>query len=90
MAKNMNMFLIFGKKMNKMQDYHDLYLNYHTLLLAAVFEKFRKNSLENYGICLSHFFSASSLSWDAMLKMTKIELELISDPDIYSLKKVKR
>ena len=32
---------------------------------------------------ISHYLSAPGLSWDAMLKMTKIELELIPDPDMY-------
>ena len=66
-----------------MKDYHDLYLKCDVLLLADVFEKFKNNSLKNYGLCPSHYLSAPSLSWDALLKMTKIELELIPDPDIY-------
>ena len=53
------------------------------ILLAYVFEKFRNNSLRNYGLCPSHYLRAPGLSWDAMLKMTKIELELIPDPDMY-------
>ena len=42
-----------------------------------MFEKFRNNSLRNYGLCPSHYLSAPGLSWDAMLKMTKIELEIV-------------
>ena len=41
------------------------------------------NSLKNYKLCPSHYLSATGLSWDAMLKMTKIELQLIPDPDMY-------
>ena len=48
-----------------------------------MFEKFRNNSLKNYGLCLSHYLSESGLSWDAIYKMTKIKLKLISDPDMY-------
>ena len=33
-----------------------------------------------YGLCPSHYLSAPGLSWDAVLKMTKIKLELIIDP----------
>ena len=47
-----------------------------------VFEKIRNNSLKNYGLCPSHYFSAPALSWDTMLNMTKVKLELISDPDM--------
>ena len=62
-----------------------MYLTCDVLLLGDVFEKFRSNSLKNYGLCPSHYFRAPSLSWDAMLKMTRIELELIPDPDMYIL-----
>ena len=70
-----------------MKDYHDLYLTCDVLLLADVFEKVRNNSLKNYGLCTSHHLSALGLSWNAMLKMTKIKLELIPDLDIYILKR---
>ena len=43
-----------------------------------MFEKFRKN----YGLCPSHYLSAPTLSWDAMLSTNKVELDLISDVDI--------
>ena len=66
--------------METIKDNHDLYLKCDILLLADVFEKFRNNSLKNYGLCPSHCLSAPTLSCDAMLNMTKIKLELISDP----------
>ena len=50
------------------------------LLLADVFEQFRNNSLKNYGLCPSHYLSVTALNWDAVLNMTKVELELIADP----------
>ena len=52
------------------------------MLLADAFEKFRNNNLKNYGLYPSHYLSAPGLSWDAMLRMTKIELELIPDSDM--------
>ena len=79
-----NVLNVWNKfEMKKMKDYDDLYLKCYVLILPDVFEKFRNNSLKNYGLCLSHYLSAPGLSWDAMLKMTKIELELIPDPDMY-------
>ena len=71
-----------------MKYYHDLYLKCGVLLLADVFEKFRNSSLKNHGPCPSHCFSAPALSWDAIRNMTKVKLELCSDADICSLKKV--
>ena len=53
------------------------------LLLADVFEKFRNSSLRNYGLCQSYYLSAPALSSDAMLSMTKVELKLISNTDMY-------
>ena len=50
-------------------------------VLADVFETFRNNSLRNSGP--NNYLSAPGLSWDVMLKMTKIKLEFIPDPDMY-------
>ena len=60
-----------------------MHLKCEVLLLADVFEKFRDESLKNYGLCPSHYLSALALSWGAMLNMTKVEFELIPDPDMY-------
>ena len=48
-----------------------------------MFGKIENTSLKNYGLCPSHYLSAPGLSWDAMLNMTKIKLELIWNPDMY-------
>ena len=66
-----------------MKDYHNVYLKCDVLLLADVFGRFRNNSLKNYGLCPSHYLSAPALSQKAIFNMTKVELELISDADMY-------
>ena len=66
-----------------MKDDHDLHLKYDVLLLADVFEKFRNNSIKNYGLCPTYYLSTPALSCDVMLYMAKVKLELISDPGIY-------
>ena len=68
---------------NTLEDFHDHYLKKDALLLADIFEKFISTNLNYYGLDPCHYFSAPGLSWDAMLKMTKIELEKINDPDKY-------
>ena len=76
--------------MKTMKDYHDLYLKWDVLLLADAFEKFRNNSIKNCGLCPSHSLSTPTLSWDAILNMTKVELSLFQTLIcIYSLKNVR-
>ena len=69
--------------MNTVGDYHDLYLETDVLLLANVFEKFINTSLDHYALDPCYYFSSSGLSWDAMHKMTGIELELIFNIDMH-------
>ena len=66
-----------------MGEYHDLYLKSDVLLLADVFENFMKTCLEYYKLDPCHYFTFPGLSWDAMLKMTEIKLELMTDIDMY-------
>ena len=76
-----NIWKIFN--FNTFEDFHNHYLKKDILLLADSFEKKFSTCLKYYGLDPCHYFSAPGLSWDAMLKMTKIELEKISDPDKY-------
>ena len=66
-----------------MGEYHDLYLKSDVLLLADVFENFRKTCLQYYKLDPCHYFRSLSLSWDAMLKMTNIKLESMTDVDMF-------
>ena len=66
-----------------MGEYHDLYLKSDVLLLADVFESFRKTCLQYYKLDSCHYFTSPGLSWYAMLKMTNIKLELMIDVDVF-------
>ena len=68
--------------MKSMSDYHDHYLRKDVLLLANVFKKFINMCLKFYGLNPCHYFSSPGLSWNAMLKMTGVKLEKISDIDM--------
>ena len=63
-------------------DYHDVYLKADVLLLADVFERFRTTSLDTYKLDPAHYFTSPGLAWDAMLRYTGVELELLRDPDM--------
>ena len=76
-----NVWNVFGIK--TLGEYHDLYLKTDVLLLCNVFEKFIGVCLNYYRLDPCHYFSAPGLAWDAMLKMTGVELELIDDIDTH-------
>ena len=60
-------------------DFHDKYLETDVLLLADVFENFRKTCLRHYKLDPAHYYTSPGLSWDALLKYTGINLELLTD-----------
>ena len=74
------MFKIF--KLENLGDYHDLYVKNDTLLLADVFENFRDMCIKEYELDPAHFVSLPGLAWQACLKKTNIELELLTDYDM--------
>ena len=58
-------------KIKKICEYHDLYLKSDTLLLADVFENFRKMCLKIYQLDPVKFLAAPRLAWQAALKRQK-------------------
>ena len=77
-----------GKRVRKdfeiknLGEYHDLYLKSDTLLLADVFENFRKMCLKIHQSDPVKFLSSPGLAWQAALKKTKVKLELLTDIDM--------
>ena len=69
--------------MNEMGDHHNHYLKKDVLFMADVFEKFIDTCLKYYALDPCHYFSSTGLSWDAILKMTGVKLEKISDIEKY-------
>ena len=81
--RNLNIEDIFNKfKLNNLGDYHDLYVQSDTLLLADVFENFGDMCLKEDELDPAHFSSLPGLAWQACLKKTNIELELLTDYDM--------
>ena len=66
-------------KLKKLAEYHDLYVQSGTLLLADVFENFRNKCIEIYELDPAHFLSAPGLAWQACFKKTGMILELLTD-----------
>ena len=69
-------------EIQKLSEYHDLYLKGDTLLLADVFKNVRKMCLKIYHLDPVKFLSAPGLAWEAALKMTEVKLELLTDIDM--------
>ena len=69
-------------EMKTLEDYHNLYNRVDVLLLADVFENFIDICIKNYKLAPAYYYTAPGLAWDAALKITKVELELLSDIDM--------
>lgn len=69
-------------KCETFKDYHMLYQKLDVILLADIFENFRETCMKTYGLDPAQYYTAPGLSWDALLKYTKIVLDPIQDPDI--------
>ena len=75
---------VFEKfKCENLLDYSILYLKTDICHLSDVFQKFSNFAYETYELDPRNSYTLPGFSWQSMLKMTKIELELISDPDMY-------
>ncbi|XP_065177585.1 uncharacterized protein LOC135808339 [Sycon ciliatum] len=66
-----------------MEAYHDLYLQTDVYLLADVFEHFRKTAYKTYGLDPAHYLTLPGYAWDALLRFTQIELQLLTDVDMH-------
>ena len=80
-ARAQHIFLHF--KCKSIMDYHKLYLKADVLLLNDIWNNFKDVCFKNYKLDPSYYISAPSLSWDSFLKLSEIELELISDYEMY-------
>ena len=69
-------------KCQTIRDYHDLYLKTDVLLLADVFENFRKTCLKHYQLDPAYYYTSPHLAWHACLKTTGQHLELLHDYDM--------
>ena len=67
--------------MSSLADCHDLYLKLDVVLLTDIFEAFRNLCLKQYELDPCHFYTSPGLSWSACLKMTGVQLELLTDID---------
>ena len=64
-------------------DLTEFYVKGDTFQLADVFVNFIDICMEKYGLDPSYYVTAAHLANDAMLKVTDVEIELITDPDMY-------
>ena len=69
-------------ELENLGQYHDLYVQSDTLLLADVFANFRDMYIKEYELDPAHFLSLPGLAFQACLKKANIELELLTDYDM--------
>ena len=69
-------------EMKNLEDYYNLYNQVDFLPLADVFENFRDICIKNYNLDPAHYYTAPGLAWDTAMKVTEVELELLSDMDM--------
>ena len=69
-------------EINNLGEYHDLYVQSDTLLLAYVFENFRNMCLDKYELDPVYFVSAPGWAWQACFKKTGVNVDLITDYDM--------
>ena len=62
-------------KIKNLGEYHDLYGQSDTLLLADAFENFRNMCLEIYELDPAKYFSSPGLAWQKALKITNAKLD---------------
>ena len=63
-------------------EYHDLYVQSDTLLLADVFENFRNMCINIYELNAAKLLLAPGLAWQVALKKTNVKLDLLTDIDM--------
>ena len=68
-----------------MGEYHDLYLKTDVLLLTDVFENFRDMCLSYYGLDPVYYYTLPNFAFDAMLKLTGIEIDLVYNQEMYEM-----
>ena len=68
-----------------MGEYHDLHLKTDVLLLTDVFENFRDMCLSFYGLDPVYYYTLPNFAFDAMLKLTGIEIDLVYDQEMYEM-----
>ncbi|CAG9833236.1 unnamed protein product [Diabrotica balteata] len=83
-SKNMyhhaqNVWQSFGIK--NILEYSMLYMKTDIMLLTCIFENFRQKCRGTYGLDPSWYYTMPGFSWDAMLKYTGCNLELLNDID---------
>ena len=70
-------------KCKSFMDYHKYYLTSDVLLLTDIWYNFKNLCMDIYKLDPIYYYTAPSLSWDAFLKLSKVELELLTNLEMF-------
>ena len=72
-------------KIKNMGEYHDLHLKTDVVLLTDIIENFRDVCIQDYGLDPVYYYTLPNFAFDAMLKLTGVEIDLVYDQDMYEM-----
>ena len=75
-------------EIKNLREYHGLYIQSDTLLLADVFENFRNICLTIYELHPARLLTARGWTWQAALENTKVKLDLSADINLLLMVKI--
>ncbi|KAF4529741.1 hypothetical protein B566_EDAN017894 [Ephemera danica] len=78
-----NIWRAFGTR--TLREFSNMYLKSDVTLLLDVFENFRDMCIEQFNLDPCQYYTTPGISFDAALKLTGVELELITDYEMHLL-----
>ncbi|GFU88340.1 uncharacterized protein TNCV_847331 [Trichonephila clavipes] len=70
----------------RFSDYLEIYQNVDVIMLAEIFLSFGRTSIQSYDLDPVHFITSTQLTWNASLKISEVELQLLGDVNEHEMR----